>query len=117
MTDGNGIVLTEPILTLASNETFSTIDQWQEETFPDALFEGVLSKLRSEMDELNAACNCWAPLSDQAEEAADVVIIGIQMIRKCGLDPQAVINAKMANNRARQWNIRPDGTGQHVEEG
>lgn len=91
-------------------ETQTTINQWQNEHFPDASLLGVATHLSEEFSEWEAATT----IADAAEEAADIVILLYCWAMMCGLDLHAEIDRKMAKNRSRQWNILPDGTGRHT---
>ncbi len=92
-----------------SRETQASINAWHQEHFPNATLEGVLGHLREEFHEFLDA----QTLAESAIEAADLVIILYSWAALNGVDLHAAIDAKMSINRAREWNIQPDGTGRH----
>jgi len=109
-------------------ETCETIRNWQLETFGKlASTKRLVERAGEEFEELRAATQEYhAMLADpnvDAEyvherrqhlitEAADVVIV---LSAFPGL--WEAVEAKMAINRGRSWNVRDDGTAYHVKEG
>ena len=95
------------------HETQQTINEWQRENFPNSTLAGVVRHLREEVGEffeaLQYATNDYAVVS----EAADIVILLYAWADKVQIDLHKAIDSKMAINRARNWNIQPDGTGRH----
>jgi len=92
------------------NETPDTIRHWAVDTFGLAKISRILERTGEELVELNDAF--VANDADAIiEEAADVVIT---LCNLPGL--QAAIDAKMAKNRARKWQVMGDGTGYHIKE-
>lgn len=87
----------------AGGETWATMAAWCEETFGPVTSARTASRANEEMLELLAN-------PDDVMEAADVCIV---LSRYPGL--AEAINAKMAINRARTWNLKGDGTGYHVK--
>lgn len=86
-------------------ENQSSINDWQDKTFPLATREGVLKHLREEMEEFfEHPCEI---------EAADIVILLFAYAKKDQFDLLRVVDEKMTVNRARNWNIQSDGTGRH----
>lgn len=95
-----------------SSESQQTINEWQRAHFPDATIEGVLNHLKEEFQEFLDAQQSGD--EGTAVEAADVVILLYCWAMHSGVDLHAAIDAKMSINRARRWNIQPDGTGRHT---
>jgi len=99
-------------------ETQATINQWQDEQFPDATREGVTKHLQEELEEFSTALDLPGTSNDilleQGFEAADVVILIYAWAAKNNITNfQGFIDEKMRINRERKWNIQPDGTGRH----
>lgn len=99
-------------------ETFESIRQWAHGTFGVASPIRTIERTDEEWQELLDECydEYGEPKSSPdmdrlMNEAADVVIT---LCNLPGL--QAAIDAKMAKNRARTWNVMGDGTGYHVKE-
>jgi hypothetical protein len=94
-----------------TTETFATINRWQRETFPTATLDGVLRHIEEEWIEFETA----PTIVERIEEAADLIILLSCYIDQAGRrGAQPHIDDKMRRNRARRWNIQPDGTGRHV---
>jgi hypothetical protein len=92
-------------------ETFETINRWQNETFPDGTLVGVIDHIREEWVEFLEA----EAIDEKVEEAVDLIILlSCYIDRLTGCGAQRAVDWKMAKNRAREWNIQPDGTGRHV---
>jgi hypothetical protein len=92
------------------DETFNSINQWQNENFPNATAEGILHHIEEEWEEFRAA----ATLEEKIPEAADLIILLTGWISKVSLLGTSFhIDTKMLINRARNWTIQPDGTGRH----
>jgi hypothetical protein len=126
-----------------SIETLDSIGQWGVETFGGrAVPSAVAVKMLGEAVELCFAAGLVATEVASAvqdafrkmeakgqtpsgkldlvhfhEELADCVIVGCTGLATTGGDPEGVASGKMAVNRARRWNVRPDGTAQHVPGG
>lgn len=100
-------------MTQQTQETFETIRQWAVSTFGPANMVRTVDRAGEEFDELLAETDRYFAgyPANVLEEAADVVIT---LCNLPGL--QAAIDAKMAKNRARKWNVMGDGTGYHVKE-
>lgn len=99
-------------MTSTYKETQRTINEWQREHFPDATLAGVRNHLRLECTEFFDAVGTQA----QAFEAADIIILLYCWAMHKDIDLHSFVDAKMAINRAREWNIQTDGTGRHVKE-
>ena len=90
-----------------AKETLESIVTWGDETFGPCTAERAVSRGREELDEADLE----APGSPKhAVEIADTIIC---FLRVPGI--LEAINAKMAINRERQWNVGTDGTGYHVK--
>lgn len=119
-------------------ETFNSIgDWWLEKLGPGADPRAVARKMLGEAVELCYAAGCdhrdliavldaeWMSAAAKgnkgpeafAEELADCVIVGCSGLRTTGSDPQGVVDWKQGKNKVRSWDVRPDGTAQHVPEG
>lgn len=121
-------------------EDFDTIASWGVATFApkkDADPKAVALKMLGEAIELcYAAGVVWSDVSvcsgqawDKAtakgefgrdafaEELADCIIVGCTGLGTTGYDAQVRVDEKMSRNRSRRWNVRPDGTAQHVAGG
>lgn len=92
-------------------ETFDSINSWQRETFPAATLPGVIRHLNEEWYEFAHATD----VADSVVKAVDLIILLASYIDKItgGDGAQRHVDAKMAINRTRQWNIQADGTGRH----
>lgn len=100
-----------PLPVPTPHETFDSINAWQRTTFPNATIEGVCKHLVEEWVEFMLA----PTTAESIVEAVDLIILLTCYIDKetGGGGAQGPVDAKMAINRARQWNIQPDGTGRH----
>ncbi len=99
---------------MAPTETQRTICEWAEATFGPVSQPIVLvDRALVEMAELADAVKD----GDEAEagkEAADVAILLYRLMETLGMDLASEVTAKMAENRARQWRPKGDGTGSHI---
>lgn len=93
------------------SETFDSINRWQRNTFADATLRGVEKHIHEEFKEFTEA---WS-VADSVVEAVDLIILLACYIDKAtaGEGAQRHVDAKMAINRARKWDIQADGTGRH----
>lgn len=95
-------------------ETFNSIGRWANSTFGNPT-DGhrPLAKLVEEVGELSKAIrqNSEAII---ALELADCVIVLSQIAATYDLDLQQFIDQKMTINRNRVWNVRGDGTADHI---
>lgn len=96
------------------DETIRQIQEWGVDTFgvPDPY--RAFTKLVEEVGELSVAIRKGGP-DDVGEEIADIIVTAIH----CGSsgqvrDIQTAVNNKMRINRQRDWNLKGDGTGDHV---
>lgn len=100
-------------------ENQQTVNAWQRETFgfcpPGAAFR----KFQEEVEELRQAFVGLYETDDPKalpaviKELADVQIVLWQIAGAMQQDMQQAVDAVMIQNRARTWNLRGDGTGQH----
>ncbi len=98
-----------------SGETQQTIAAWAEETFGPATDQTVLvRRARVELDELLDA-TAAGDTAEIGKEAADIAILLYRLLELNGLDLGAEVTAKMAENRARKWRPKGDGTGSHIK--
>lgn len=99
-------------------ETIESINSWARETFPGATHVGRLDKFFDECAEFGLIDDPNIEELD-FDELPDVFITLVQVMADhfgSAEAAQAAVDEKMAINRARTWNIREDGTGQHREE-
>lgn len=127
-------------------ETSATIAQWQNETFgpatttwervdrSDGLMRGALwnakcADLTVPRPNLSRAIRAVEELAEMIEllvlddadpravtEVADVHIVIAGIIAAHGKEQAEIVDAKMAVNRARRWNLTGDGHGQHEDD-
>jgi hypothetical protein len=91
-------------------ETFTSINLWQNETFPNATPSGTLGRVLDEWDEFTKA----TILKEKVIEAVDLIITLSHWIHAAtGNSAQEYVDQKMRINRLRNWTIQPDGTGRH----
>lgn len=104
-------------------ETVDSVTNWANKTFGEATLYAQLRKAEDEWQELTTAWDAWAEAKanhlDLTEfekllvrEAADVCITLYRVIGT--LDPKA-IEKKMKINRDRKWELKGDGTANHVK--
>lgn len=97
-------------------ENQSTVNAWQRETFgPQTDRQAIAEKLWDEMRELHRAVSQSASCKRVTDELADVQIVLWQLAGSYSIDLQCATDAKMMVNRGRSWNVRGDGTAQHVD--
>jgi len=88
-------------------ETLESIVAWGDQTFGPCTAERAVGRGCEELEE---AAKEQPGTPEHAVEIADTIIC---FLRVPGIVD--AINAKMAINRARRWNVRPDGTGYHIK--
>jgi NTP pyrophosphatase (non-canonical NTP hydrolase) len=98
-------------------ETQESCATWAQETFgPVSSNARVAARANEEMAELLR----WLTVADDhpkaAEEIADVVIILYRLADRLGVDLPGMIDAKMAENRTRRWQVGGDGHGYHIRD-
>lgn len=96
-------------------ETSSSICAWGDETFgkvsdPVKLAE----RAELELTELKEALIA-GDVTEAGKEAADVTILLHRLMAVLGKDLSDEVDAKMAINRAREWQSAGDGTGSHSQ--
>lgn len=86
------------------------IGQWQAETFPASTLSSTIKHLQKEVGELDR--------DRSPEEAADCVILLIEVANHMGICLQTEVEIKDAINRLRQWG-EPDehGVVEHISQG
>jgi NTP pyrophosphatase (non-canonical NTP hydrolase) len=98
-----------------SNETIRTIQEWAIDTFgvPEPFV--AYAKLCEEVGELSVALR-REPSENIAEEIADVIVCAIHIGSSglCIQDIQRAVDRKMSINRGRKWEVREDGTADHI---
>lgn len=92
----------------------SSICHWAEAAFgpvrdPLALYR----RAQLEMDELQASLQAKDDSTLIAGELADVLILLYRLAQESGVDLDAAVKQKLAINKAREWQVTGDGTGQH----
>lgn len=94
------------------------IQFWQSETFPDVAPSSALERLEEELQELGDELHSLPDTTVDAvmDEVADCFIVLNQIALALGGDFGAAVQRKMNKNLNRKWDIRADGTGQHVTE-
>lgn len=98
-------------------ETQETISKWAIETFGKPQDEEIiLTRFMDEVQELDDKFSEGAENQAIIDECADVLIILYQVANTHGFDLHEAVNKKMQTNRARKWDTKGDGVGQHVEE-
>jgi NTP pyrophosphatase (non-canonical NTP hydrolase) len=102
---------------------------WGDATFPGSTTDTVLSHLTEELLELRGvpkhilpdvmavieAYENRVPLSNDAEEAADVLILLLHFCHKLGYDLMAHAWEKMLINRDRHWSKTAEAVGGHFK--
>jgi len=100
-----------------SEETQKTIHAWATQTFGLLVDKGVaIQRMMQEVDELDYSslhANTVSP-SIIANECADVLIMLYQVASAFGFDLHEQVDHKMKINRSRTWDVKGDGTGQHI---
>ncbi len=96
-------------------ETQATINEWIEATFGAAGSNlSVAARANEEMAELLMGLAVDDNHPKAVEEAADIAIILYRLAQRRGINLHDAIDAKMAVNRARKWNVA-NGHGYHVK--
>jgi len=98
-----------------SDETQKSITAWAETTFGPATDPSVLvTRAATELEELFEAVQ-EQNRTEIGKETADVVILLMRVLEQHGLVLSEEITKKMAENRARTWTAKGDGTGKHIK--
>ena len=96
-------------------ETQATINDWIERTFGAAGSNlSVAARANEEMAELLMGLAVDDEHPKALEECADIVIILYRLAERLGGDLHEAVNAKMAINRGRSWNVA-NGHGYHIK--
>lgn len=96
-------------------ESQKSIALWAEETFGPASDHSVLvRRAMIEMEELLEATEAGDP-GEIGKETADIAILLYRLMELNGLDLTEEVTKKMAENRARRWQPKGDGTGKHIK--
>jgi hypothetical protein len=102
-------------------ETQKTISEWGFKTFgypKSPVF--IIDRLLKEVDELKDLKEQAEKYNDLvyskiADECADIHIMLCQVMAVLGYDLPSCVNHKMEINRGRKWEVKGDGTGQHIK--
>ncbi len=96
-------------------ETQESISKWADDTFgPTSSTMRVAVRANEEMAELLRALSVDDFNQKALDECADVYIVLCRVVTRLGGDFQELIDAKMAINRKREWNLDGSGHGYHV---
>lgn len=96
-------------------ETQQSIAGWAEQTFGPVSDATVLvDRAAIELAELREAVKN-GDIQESGKEAADVTILLFRLMQQLGLDLDTEVTGKMAENRARRWLPKGDGTGSHIK--
>lgn len=97
------------------SETQKSIVEWADETFGLSKSNmRVAARANEEMAELLRALSVDDQNMSALEECADVYIVLCRVVSNLGGDFQALVDAKMARNRKREWKLDGSGHGYHV---
>lgn len=96
-------------------ETQQSIASWAEQTFGPVRDATVLvDRAAIELAELREAVQN-GDIQESGKEAADVTILLFRLMQLLGHDLDGEVTKKMAENRARRWLAKGDGTGSHIK--
>ena len=94
-------------------EPSSSICVWGDETFGKVKDPvSLVTRAEAELTELKDALIA-GDMPEAGKEAADVTILLHRLMAILGKDLSDEVDAKMAINRAREWQSAGDGTGSH----
>ena len=98
-------------------ETTESIGRWAADTFGEAGTDArVAARANEEMAELLRKVTSENPRSAEIiEECADVAIVLARLVYRNGGQLWTAVEAKMAVNRAREWELDGTGHGYHVK--
>lgn len=85
---------------------------WGDRVLPYRTIEGIAFKLIEEALELLRASRGVGATED---ELADILILALDIANVAKIDVVRAVLTKMAINNERKWEVRADGTAQHVE--
>ena len=99
-------------------ETQKTVNDWAIKTFgriknPQTAIDRMLKEVR-ELEKLSRYND--AAYEEMADKCADIYIVMCQVMATIGFDMNACVDHKMGINRHRKWELKGDGTGQHIKE-
>lgn len=89
------------------------ISDWAHHQFGPQSAMSIALRMNKEMPELLLALYN-GELEHVRDEIADLAIFLLQIIHVTGLDLQTIVNDKMDINVQREWEIKNDGSFQHV---
>ena len=96
-------------------EDQKSVTDWAEETFGPVSNHAVLvRRAMVEMEELLEATEA-GDSTEIGKETADIAILLYRLMELNGLDLSHEVTKKMAENRARRWHAKGDGTGKHIK--
>ena len=103
---------------LIKHETQKTVSDWATNTFgypksTEVAIQRMLVECKELEDKLESGA---ATHEDIADEIADIVICGYQVMNTLGFNMNACVDFKMDINRHRKWKLNGDGTGSHIKE-
>lgn len=98
-------------------ENQKTVSEWATKTFGYPSPEVAIRRMLEECKELEEKLEMGIFTHEQyADEIADIVICGYQVMNVLGFDMNSTVDHKMEINRHRKWKLAGDGTGRHIEE-
>lgn len=83
------------------------IAEWADSISPNRSPEGAFTKMLEEIKE-------WSERPCDGHEAADVMIMLLDVCHLAGIDIAKAVRWKMRINRNREWNVSEDGSFTHV---
>ena len=83
------------------------IVEWADSISPKRTPEAAFDKMLEEIEE-------WKSRPCDGHEAADVLIMLLDVCHLAGIDPVKAVHWKMRINRERSWEVQPDGTFKHT---
>ena len=99
------------------NEDQGTIVTWAIETFGQPKdVKTIVDRFITEAIELDTkAAKPLINIPDIQDECADCLIVLYQVAAACGFNLNRAVDYKMQINRARKWELKGDGTAQHID--
>lgn len=96
-------------------ETQQTITKWADKAFGQTTLNAAYERYMKEVDELEEEMlqPGDGPPANLPMECADILITLYRVAEVAGFDLHQAVDTKMQINRAREWTVNPDGTGQH----
>lgn len=89
------------------------VTEWADANFPNRTPHQALAKLMlEEIPEMAVAVKEGAPGLEG--ECADTLILLLDLFKLWGVDIRKGLREKMILNRAREWEIGPDGIAHHI---